>query len=78
MIEKDTKGILRYISNRIVSDVHDEHIDLNEIEARYQQGKYTIEEKYQYYALLGSSLDHLWNSACQDPRLEIEEIANES
>ena len=50
-------GVLRFKKNRIVTDVLDQKIDLNEIEIRYQNGDYTSEEKYQFLALIGYSLD---------------------
>lgn len=60
------EGILRYKRNKIVSDVHDYHFDLNEIEKRYHEGEYTMEEKYQYFALIGYSVDGLSEKAYQD------------
>lgn len=60
MIQFDEKKVLRFTCNRIVRDVYDEHIDLNEIENRYQKGLYTIQEKFQFLALLGYSVDG-WN-----------------
>jgi hypothetical protein len=63
-------GMLRYKKNRIVSDVQKCHFDLNDIERRYQEGCYTMEEKYQYLALLGYSMDGLMEKALQDKAME--------
>lgn len=60
------EGILRFKKNRIVRDVYDFHLDLNQIEIRYQNGEYTTEEKYTFLALLGYSFDGLYSMASQD------------
>jgi hypothetical protein len=67
------EGVLRYKKNRIVRDVQDYHLNLNQIEMRYQEGKYTMEEKYQYLALLGYSIDGLAEKAYQDRAFEQKE-----
>lgn len=61
MIEFDEQGVLRFKANRIVRDVHDKHYNLNQIEREYQEGRYTLAEKYEYLALIGYSIDG-WES----------------
>lgn len=73
MIEWDEKGVLRFKANRIVRDVYDHHYDLNDIERRYQSGQYTFEEKYQFLALLGYSLDGFYSTVYQDMNSPINE-----
>lgn len=65
MIEIDGT-VLRFKKNRIVCDVYDLHLDLNQIEIKYQRGDYTFEEKYQFLALIGYSVDGLIEKALQD------------
>lgn len=50
-------GVLRFKANRIVQDILDLHLDINQIEGLYRQGRYIQEEKYQFLALIGYSME---------------------
>ena len=62
----DEKGVVRFKGNQIVKDLLEIKMDLNQICYFYKTGKYTFDDYWEFYQLIGYSLDGYASSLSQD------------